>query len=131
VNTHNLVILKKNHMKKIKLNDVIPYNPPEHFGMVALKLQGLEETGVSKFWQGLSYFLPNGGAEMQYKADSFGAEFEKTYFVVDGQITVLDDNGNAFVLHVGDSIAMLPNEGRSVKNMTNKTATVLVTVSTS
>lgn len=118
-------------MKNIKLNDVIPYHPPSHFGMVALKLQGLEESGVSKFWQGLSYFLPNGGAEMQYKEGSFGAEFEKTYFVVDGQITVVDAEGNEFILSASDSIAILPNEGRTVKNMTNKTATVLITVSTS
>jgi glyoxylate utilization-related uncharacterized protein len=118
-------------MKNIELKDVTPYNPPSHFGMVALKLQGLEESGVSKFWQGLSYFLPNGGCEMQYQEGTFGAEFEKTYFVVDGQITVLDAQGNTFVLNAGDSIAMLPNEGRAAKNMTNKTATVLVTVSTS
>lgn len=118
-------------MKIIKLNDVKPYNPPSHFGMVALKLQGLEESGLSKFWQGLSYFLPNGGAEMQYEKGSFGAEFEKTYFVVDGQITVIDAKGYKFVLDTGDSIVMLPNESRSVKNTTNKTATVLITVSTS
>lgn len=118
-------------MKIVKLNDVKPYNPPSHFGMVALKLQGFEESGVSKFWQGLSYFLPNGGCEMQYQEGTFGAEFEKTYFVVDGQITVEDAEGHTFVLNAGDSIAMLPNEGRAAQNMTNKTATVLVTVSTS
>ena len=118
-------------MKKIKLNDVNPYNPPSHFGMVALKLQGLDETGLTKFWQGLSYFLPNGGAEMQYGEGTFGAKFEKTYFVVDGEITVVDAKDNEFVLSAGDSIAILPNEGRSVKNTTNKTATVLITVSTS
>jgi len=118
-------------MKDIKLNDVIPYHPPSHFGMVALKLQGLEESGVSKFWQGLSYFLPNGGADMQYSEGTFGAEFEKTYFVVDGQITVADADGKTFTLDKGDSIAILPNEGRAVQNMTNRTATVLITVSTS
>jgi glyoxylate utilization-related uncharacterized protein len=118
-------------MKTIQLSDVKPYNPPAHFGMVALKLQGLEESGLTKFWQGLSYFLPNGGAEMQYKKGSFGAEFEKTYFVVEGQLTVLDSEGKTFVLNAGDSIAMLPNEARSVINKTNKTVTALVTISTS
>ena len=118
-------------MKQIKLNDVKPYNPPAHFGMVALKLQGLEESGLSKFWQGLSYFLPNGGAEMQYQEGTFGSEFEKTYFVVTGEITIVDANEKEFILVSGDSIAILPNEGRTVINNTNQTATVLVTVSTS
>ena len=118
-------------MKKIQLNDVKPYNPPSHFGMVALKLQGHEESGLKKFWQGLSYFLPNGGCEVQYESGTFGADFEKTYFVVEGELTVFDGQGNEFVLNSGDSIAMLPNESRSALNKTNKTATVLVTVSTS
>ena len=118
-------------MKIVKLKDVKPYNPPAHFGMVALKLQGLEETGLSKFWQGLSYFLPHGGAEMQYEEGTFGAEFEKTYVVLDGVLTVIDSAGNEFTLNHGDSIAMLPNEGRKVINKTNQTTTALVTISTS
>lgn len=118
-------------MKHIKLSSVKPYNPPSHFGMVALKLQGLEESGLKKFWQGLSYFLPNGGCDLQYEEGTFGAEFEKTYFIVDGQITVTDGEGNDYVLNSGDSISMLPNESRSARNNTNKTATALVTISTS
>jgi len=118
-------------MKQVKLNEVVPYGPPAHFSMVALKLQGLEETGLTKFWQGLSYFLPHGGAEMQYQVGTFGAEFEKTYFIVEGEITIVDVNDSALTLTKGDSIAILPNEGRSVVNNTNQVATVLVTVSTS
>lgn len=118
-------------MKQINLTDVNPYNPPAHHGMVALKLQGAEESGVTKFWQGLSHFLPNGGAEMQYEAGTFGAEFEKTYFVVSGEITVIDADAQEYTLVAGDSIAILPNEGRKVLNKTNQTSTVLVTVSTS
>lgn len=117
-------------MKKIKLNNVKPYNPPSHFGMVALKLQGADESGITKFWQGLSYFLPGGGAEMQYEIGTFGAEFEKTYFVISGEISVIDNTGQEFTLGEGDSISVLPNEAREVMNYTNKTATVLVTVST-
>jgi glyoxylate utilization-related uncharacterized protein len=118
-------------MKKITLKDVKPYNPPAHFGMVALKLQGLEETGLKKFWQGLSYFLPNGGAEMQYDLGMFGAEYEKTYFIISGELTVMDKAGSTLMLSSGDSVAIYPNEGRSIINHTNQTASVLVTVSTS
>ncbi len=117
-------------MKKIPLETVKPYNPPAHFGMSALKLQGKEETGITQFWQGLSYFLPKGGAEMQYEAGSFGAEFEKTYFMVNGELTITDSSGESQILSEGDSIAIYPNEGRSVFNHTNKTATALVTIST-
>lgn len=117
-------------MKKVPLDTVQPYNPPAHFGMSALKLQGAAETGITQFWQGLSYFLPKGGAEMQYEKGSFGAEFEKTYFIVKGELTVTDANGESLVLTEGDSIAIYPNEGRSMFNHTNQTATALVTVST-
>ena len=45
--------------------------------MTALKLHGKEESGSTKFWMGLSYFLPQGGAE--YDA----SPTEKVYFVLD------------------------------------------------
>lgn len=118
-------------MKIVSLSDIKPYNPPAHFDMVALKIQGEEETGLTKFWQGLSYFLPNGGANMQYQTDTFGAEFEKSYYVIDGELTVIDEKNHATVLHAGDSVAIYPNEGRKLKNNTNRVATVLVTFSTS
>ena len=35
--------------------------------MTAMRLQGKEETGIQKFWVGLSYFLPGGGAEWAYE----------------------------------------------------------------
>jgi glyoxylate utilization-related uncharacterized protein len=118
-------------MKLITLNQIKPYNPPAHFDMVALKVQGEEESGLKKFWQGLSYFLPKGGAEMQYQKGSFGAAFEKSYYVISGELTVTDEGNKSYVLKAGDSIAILPNEGRKLKNNTNETTTVLVTFSTS
>lgn len=118
-------------MKMIRLQKIKPYNPPAHFDMVALKVQGQEESGLTKFWQGLSYFLPNGGAEMQYQKNTFGAEFEKSYYVISGELTVTDETNTSYVLRSGDSIAILPNEGRKLKNNTNEVTTVLVTFSTS
>ena len=50
-------------MKKVELKDVKPYAAPKHFNMTALRLHGKEETGSTKFWMGLSHFLPQGGAE--------------------------------------------------------------------
>ena len=113
-------------MKKVELKDVAPYNAPLHFDMKAMRLQGKEETGITKFWMGMSYFLPGGGAEWAYEDNS---PTEKVYFVLDGEITV-KGKAEEFVLKKGDSIFIGPNEGRSMINNTNQVATVLVVIST-
>ena len=48
------------HVKKFK--DATPYEAPNHFGVVGLRLQGFEEGGPTNQWVGLSQFLPGGGA---------------------------------------------------------------------
>ena len=53
-------------MKKVRLDQVKPYEAAGHFKMTAMRLQGKEETGIQKFWMGLSYFLPGGGAGWAY-----------------------------------------------------------------
>ena len=45
-------------MKKVRLEQVQPYEAAGHFKMVALRLHGKEETGSEKFWIGISHFLP-------------------------------------------------------------------------
>ena len=69
-------------MKKIQLKDVKPYEAPGHFGMTAMRLHGKEETGASKFWVGLSHFLPGGGAEFAAPPG------EKIYYVLEGEVEV-------------------------------------------
>ena len=113
-------------MKKVELKDVAPYNAPLHFDMKAMKLQGKDETGITKFWMGMSYFLPGGGAEWAYEDNS---PTEKVYFVIDGEITVKGKT-EEFVLKKGDSLFIGPNEGRSMINNTNQVATVLVVITT-
>jgi len=71
-------------MKKVSLSQVKPYAAAKHFNMTALRLQGKEETGIQKFWMGLSYFLPGGGAEWAYD----DSPTEKVYLVLDGEITI-------------------------------------------
>lgn len=112
-------------MKKVELKDVNAYNAPLHFDMKAMKLHGTEETGATKFWMGMSYFLPGGGAEWAYEENS---PTEKVYFVLDGEIVVTSKD-QEFVLKKGDSLFIGPNEGRSMINKTNKVATVLVVIS--
>ena len=112
-------------MKKVELKGVKPYNPPLHFDMKALKLHGTEETGATKFWMGMSHFLPGGGCEWAYEENS---PTEKIYFVLDGEIVVTAKD-EEFVLKKGDSLFIGPNEGRSMLNKTNQVVTVLVVIS--
>jgi glyoxylate utilization-related uncharacterized protein len=111
-------------MKKVELKDVSTYAAPGHFNMTAMRLQGKDETGISKFWMGMSHFLPGGGAEWGYETNS---PTEKVYFVLDGEITVKSKD-EEFVLRKNDSLFIGPNEGRSMLNKTNQVATVLVII---
>ena len=108
-------------MKKIRLDQVKPYEAAGHFNMVALRLSGKEETGAEKFWVGLSHFLPGGGAEFS------ATPAEKYYFVLDGEITVKTEK-KEITLAPWDSVYIAPNEGRSIINNTNKPASMLVVI---
>jgi glyoxylate utilization-related uncharacterized protein len=111
-------------MKKISLEDVKSYAAPGHFGMVAMRLSGREETGAEKFWVGLSHFLPGGGAEYAYEE----SPTEKFYFVLDGEITIKTKTEEC-TLGPMDGIYIAPNEGREIINKTNMPVTMLVTIS--
>lgn len=115
-------------MKMVKLQDVQEYEPPAHFGTKCLKVQG-EDSGLTKFWQGVSTFAVDGGADWQYGEGTFGSHTEKTYLVIEGSITVENEAGEQFVLGPWDSIAMLPNEKRKMWNSGDCDAKVVVTIS--
>lgn len=110
-------------MKKRSLVDVKAYVAPGHFDMVALKLHGVEESGATKFWMGMSHFLPGGGAEYAYE----DSPTEKVYMVLEGEITVKSKT-ETIVLKKYDSIFIPPFEGREILNETNMPATMLVVV---
>lgn len=109
-------------MVKRELKDCRPYNAPKHFDCRAIRLQGKEESGAENFWMGLSHFLPGGGAEFD------ASPTEKVYFVLEGEVTIYDENKQPLVLRKYDSLRIGPNEGRSLKNETNLTASMLVTI---
>ena len=108
-------------MKKVRLAEAKPYNPPKHFNMTAFRLHGKDETGTQKFWVGLSHFLPGGGAE--YDA----TPTEKVYFVLEGEISVKTATDEV-TLGPWDSLHIPPNEGREILNKTNRPASMLVIV---
>ena len=110
-------------MKKIRLDQVKSYEAAGHFGMVAMRLSGKEETGAEKFWVGLSHFLPGGGAEYAYE----DSPTEKFYFVLNGEITVKTKK-EEITLGRMEGVYLPPNEGREILNKTNMPVTMLVVV---
>ena len=108
-------------MKKITVEEVNAYEAPGHHAMTAMRLIGKEETGTTKYWMGLSHFLPGGGAEWAYEDNPF----EKVYFVLEGEVTVKSKT-EEFVLRKYDALYIGPNEGREIINNTNMPASMLV-----
>lgn len=108
-------------MKKVRLDEVKPYEAPGHFDVSVLRLSGKDETGAEKFWVGLSYFLPGGGAQYAYE----DSPTEKVYIVLDGELTVKTKK-EEFTLGPMDLLYIAPNEGRSILNNTNKPVSMLV-----
>lgn len=109
-------------MVKRSLKDLTTYDAPGHYEMTAMRIHGKEETGAEKFWMGLSTFLPGGGAEYAYEDNPL----EKVYYVLEGEMTVRDKDGNTYIIGKDESITLLPNEGRYLKNETNAPARMLV-----
>lgn len=109
-------------MKKIEIKDVKQYVAAKHFNMTAFRLHGKEESGAKKFWMGLSHFLPQGGAEFD------ASPTEKIYFVLQGEVTVINAEKEKIVLKPWDSIHIAANEGRAIINETNQPASMLVIV---
>lgn len=110
-------------MKKVKFSDVPPYFPPGHVNMSTLKLQGKEETGIQRFWVGISHFLPGGKGEWGYEDNPE----EKVYVVLEGEVKVRN-NDETVTLKKWDSLYLEPNEGRELWNDTNHPATMLVAI---
>ena len=111
-------------MKKVRLDEVKPYEAPGHFNVSVLRLSGKDETGAQKFWVGLSYFLPGGGAEYGYE----DSPTEKVYIVLDGELTIKTKT-EEFTLGPMELLYIAPFEGREIINKTNKPVTMLVAIS--
>lgn len=109
-------------MTKRTIAEVKSYAAPGHSGCTTMRIHGKEETGAEKFWIGISTFLPGGGAEYGYEDNPF----EKVYHILEGQMVVTDKAGNRFVLEKGDTLTILPFEGRTLVNETNMPARMLV-----
>lgn len=111
-------------MIKRTLKELTSYNALGHSGCTCMRYHGKDETGASKFWVGVSIFLPGGGAEYAYEDNPL----EKFYYVLEGEMTVTDKEGNEYVIHKDESISFAPNEGRYLENKSNLPARMLVVI---
>ena len=111
-------------MVKRTVEELKAYEAPGHFGCTAMRIHGKEETGAAEFWIGVSTFLPGGGAEYAYEDNPL----EKVYYVLEGEMTVKDNEGSTYVIHKDESISLKPFEGRYLKNESNLPARMLVII---
>jgi len=96
------------------------YDAPKHYDMRSLRLQGWDASDSKFAWVGISYFLPQGGAE----ADS--SPLEKIYVVLSGEVTIELGDGETHVLGALDSCHIPGGETRAIRNDGNHVATMLV-----
>lgn len=99
--------------------DLRPYAAPGHHDMRMLRMQGREAGPSEVLWLGVSQVLPGGGI------DSSASPEEKFYVVLEGSLVFETPEGRA-ELGPWDSCRIAPNEPRSLRNETNRTATVLL-----
>lgn len=106
-------------MQVTRINDAQFYDAAKHHDVEARRLQGFDVSDAKAFWVGLSRYLPGGSA------DRDATPTEKVYVVIDGEITVTTDDGEA-LLGALDSVYLAPGEAREVENRTDRQATMLV-----
>jgi len=85
------------------------------------RLQGHEAGPTERFWVGLSYYLPGGGA------DESPAAAETVYVVLDGALVITAD-GRSEEIGPLDSVHLPKGTVRRVDNRSARTATLLVII---
>lgn len=73
------------------------FEPANHWGCWPMRIHGKDETGATKFWIGISEFLPDGGG----KDDGMPAE--RVYYILSGTMKVKSGD-QEFTLNPGDSV---------------------------
>ena len=108
-------------MHVTRLADAKTYFAPNHNDMRCLRLQGHEAGPADLLWLGMSQILPGGHTSLD------ASPMEKYYVVLEGELTIETDTGSE-TLRQWDSCRIAPNEKRALKNETNKTVVVLLSM---
>jgi quercetin dioxygenase-like cupin family protein len=97
------------------------YVAKAHHDVATMRLQGHEAGQTERFWVGLSYYLPGGGA------DESPASEETVYVVLDGTLVVSAD-GREEEVGAFDSVHLPKGTVRRVDNRSASPATLLVII---
>jgi mannose-6-phosphate isomerase-like protein (cupin superfamily) len=97
------------------------YAAAAHHGVATFRLQGHEAGPTERFWVGLSYYLPGGGA------DESPAGEETVYVVLDGELVVQAD-GREETIGPNDSVHLPKGTTRRIDNRSARPATLLVII---
>ena len=96
--------------KVTKRNEAYRYEAPGHYDVLTTRLHDPTDVNEGTIVNGLSHFLPGGGANMA------PARFEMFYYIQKGEMTVTLDDDKQYVLHAGDSLHFGPGTGRACQN---------------
>ncbi len=104
-------------------NEATKYEAPGHFDVLTTRLHNPEDVNEGTIVNGLSHFLPGGGATAS------PSKFEMIYYIISGEMTVelYDDNDvpTKYVLHAGDSAHFGKGTKRGCLNTGTETAQML------
>jgi uncharacterized cupin superfamily protein len=106
-------------MNVTRFDEAPAYFPPNHFQMGCVRLQGHEAGPSDTLWLGVSTLEPGG------HTTSDASPVEKHYVVLDGELTVVTDEGET-VLRKHDSCRLAPGEARALTNASAAIAVVLL-----
>jgi quercetin dioxygenase-like cupin family protein len=101
--------------------DAPGYVARAHHDVATMRLQGQEAGPTERFWVGLSYYLPGGGAD-----ESPAAE-ETVYVVLEGALVITAD-GRTEEIGPLDSVHIPKGTVRRVDNRSARPATLLVII---
>lgn len=108
-------------MNVTRVSEAAPYTAPLHHGVCTMRLQGHEAGCTERFWVGVSLYRPGG------KAEQAPVREETIYVVLDGEL-VIDADGIETVLNRLDSVHFSGGEVRSIRNLSDREALLLVAV---
>ena len=104
-----------------RFTEAKPYEAPNHWGVVGLRLQGFEPGGPTNQWVEIL------AVSSRRRRGSHSTPFEKVYVVLSGRMTLIVD-GEETVLSPMNSCTIAANEMRKIENRENDVCKMLVVI---
>jgi uncharacterized cupin superfamily protein len=108
-------------MRVTRRSEAPAYTAPLHHDVVTRRLQGHEAGPTERFWIGLSYYSPGGGADEAPTGE------ETVYIVLEGELTIAS-GGEQATLGRFDSVHLPKGQVRTVHNHSDQQAVLLVAI---